>query len=1423
MFRRLLSLIVLTLLGLSILMPFANAGNDISIANDPSLMYDFELELIKSEILKRVSNGPYIDPALMNDDRPQKALLLFRDEVNLTALEDVVINARFTPSIEGLTFAFTLIKPGAAEKLRDLDGLLLALPDVYIDFPGTLDEKRRWISEGLLSGEISYSQLKDLLRDVKRSSTENVLDERFRRVLEVETDSLGSQLTPPSQDMYYVTDLLGLNKIVGGKTLKSQYNGTGVTIAVVDTGVDFGTLGLFSWTGKVARDNMGRTASFDADNQVIGFTNVVVQAYSNVTHVLINTTGSDPLVWLGLFGIPFPIPYSWLTGTTFPVDMDVTGILNPGDVAKFGVVFEWLLGLDLFPVLSVDSNLDGKYDTVYVDVSSVYKNWFGFPPEWSFANEVALTETGNTVAIYDHTGDGIPDYQAGTLAWGLDVFCAVPLTSGDTCSILEPIDDEGEYVVFLYDWHGHGTSVASVAAGVNDFVGNLYPEITFFSLQPYGSGIAPNASIIGIPIFTLFNIFEAWFWAAGFDLIPGTEGFYAIPRFGTVYGWWKYTGNHSADIISNSWGFISWEHASQGWSIYGPFIVTLFADALSLPGYLDPSYPGTLLVISAGNEGPGAGTTGPPGYSGFAITAAASTTFPWFNTLGWGGGYNDTIIYFSSRGPNVLGYPVPELSAPGAWGFAPTAIWWVWATGGDGAFLDIFGGTSMAAPVISGSAAVVIQAYKDLLGVSPAPHEVKRLLLMSAKDLGLPPNVQGAGRVDVYNAIQYLMSGVAPGNGVDVYSPFTSTNYVNREFIPFAINWILSGITGNNIFQNPFQLYSSALVWNEYPIYDWFQQGDVVYGYTAMVFSNPLAIPVTYNVEVVRDEIVYLQNITGIIDSFMGPFITSRTFVLTVVPWSGSYSFLRVQLVMDYNDVFDPDVDFFDEVNVYLYVFDWVDVDGDLYPDPNELLMIGFSPLWGTSQEVLIPKSIIDNLNGRLLVVARETFNIAGIDPIVTISLEYWDRVPHPWITPSSPTVTIGAGSFAFIQLDITVPSNAVPSVEQGYIILTPQTPGARKFVVPYSFIISMPASPLGGLVKEVPFRPYSEGYYNPNYMRGLFDFGTVDAGDHRIWFFTYTGDPQQRTFGIYAYAEWENPYTDIDMFSIDPALFVNDKSDDTWNGYSTVRQTRLTNTSEVVAVWPLPTLYTYGPETISLWNRLYDGGYGGERVTSSVRFARLNFGNGTLFDMTRINAVSTQGGLLMKVPVYIETGLDLNTVWFMNPTADPGISFWVTPSVTSAKAFAQNNSVVFNILISNSALNLVKNVGPVVFDFNVTVTADYLPYSTLFMFRLLVKPFPLPLKAYTTTGDAVLLIDLGTKMGTVSVMSLMNLMSGHVSPMKTHMVVVRSVFVNSQWAVINVMIKFDNNDGVSMWLPGKIYVFRNTGEVVVSGAFHLL
>lgn len=155
---------------------------------------------------------------------------------------------------------------------------------------------------------------------------------------------------------------------------------------------------------------------------------------------------------------------------------------------------------------------------------------------------------------------------------------------------------------------------------------------------------------------------------------------------------------------------------------------------------------GVVVVTAAGNRGfnklssPQAGADGDyrfisitdPGNAENVITVGSTHRFmP--HTYG--------VSYFSSRGPTGDGRTKPDLVAPGERidSCAP------------GNTFETLDGTSMAAPHVSGAAALLIARHRELIG---QPKRVKEILRKSATDLGREPRFQGAGMLDVLRALQ---------------------------------------------------------------------------------------------------------------------------------------------------------------------------------------------------------------------------------------------------------------------------------------------------------------------------------------------------------------------------------------------------------------------------------------------------------------------------------------------------------------------------------------------------------------------------------------------------------------------------------------------------------------------------------------------
>ncbi|MHC1788675.1 S8 family peptidase [Solidesulfovibrio sp.] len=154
---------------------------------------------------------------------------------------------------------------------------------------------------------------------------------------------------------------------------------------------------------------------------------------------------------------------------------------------------------------------------------------------------------------------------------------------------------------------------------------------------------------------------------------------------------------------------------------------------------------GMVLVAAAGNRGLVDGTgdgsvfeaycdisiTDPGNADGVITVGATHRSEP--HTYG--------VSYFSSRGPTGDGRRKPDLVAPGEKIVGPTP-------GGGVRRMD---GTSMAAPHVSGAAALLMARHREFVG---QPRAIKDILCKTATDLGREAYFQGAGLVDILRALQ---------------------------------------------------------------------------------------------------------------------------------------------------------------------------------------------------------------------------------------------------------------------------------------------------------------------------------------------------------------------------------------------------------------------------------------------------------------------------------------------------------------------------------------------------------------------------------------------------------------------------------------------------------------------------------------------
>ncbi len=241
-------------------------------------------------------------------------------------------------------------------------------------------------------------------------------------------------------------------------------------------------------------------------------------------------------------------------------------------------------------------------------------------------------------------------------------------------------------------------------------------------------GLAPGASLIGLK--------------AGGEFLANSAILQSI----------DYAITHGANVINESFGANVYSDNNARDTIQ------LFDNAAVRHGIT--------VTVSTGDAGI-SGTQGSPSTDPNVISAGASTDFQSYEQTGYAGArtfsngkwVSNNISALSSGGISQGGQ-VPDLVAPGEadWALCSTntAIFTECVNyNGKPSPIVLFGGTSEAAPVTAGAAALVIQAYRQYHhGASPSPALVKQFLTGTAHDLGLPAAEQGSGLLNANAAVQ---------------------------------------------------------------------------------------------------------------------------------------------------------------------------------------------------------------------------------------------------------------------------------------------------------------------------------------------------------------------------------------------------------------------------------------------------------------------------------------------------------------------------------------------------------------------------------------------------------------------------------------------------------------------------------------------
>ena len=345
------------------------------------------------------------------------------------------------------------------------------------------------------------------------------------------------------------------------------------------------------------------------------------------------------------------------------------------------------------------------------------------------------------------------------------------------------------------DLHGHGTRVAGILSGngalayFNEY--DVFPE-----------GVAPKATITNLRVLDEIGAGEVSDVIAAIDWVM------------------EYNADHEESrirVINLSLGHPVFESYTLD-----PMCQAVEAAVLS----------GVVVVCAAGNYGYSDGQTMyggivSPGNHPLSISVGAT------DTKGTVGRSDDDVAAFSSRGPTLIdGVLKPDIVAPGTHIMSLLYYYSTIAQEHPEAIVDpeefdsdankpsymYLSGTSMAAPVVSGTVALMLEANPGL-----TPNLVKAALMYTAQKM-VEPDVftQGAGYLNAEGAIR-LASSLSPNIGqlqegdsllVDNVDPFT---IIGEDTILWGsgIFWGDKVVWSDGIFWSDGDIWGSGIIWDQ--------------------------------------------------------------------------------------------------------------------------------------------------------------------------------------------------------------------------------------------------------------------------------------------------------------------------------------------------------------------------------------------------------------------------------------------------------------------------------------------------------------------------------------------------------------------------------------------------------------------------------